>query len=151
MNMQPNSSTSNAQEPDENNPAFLAAVKFAKQALYESSAAKDVAKSLRASPDKVKGLSDTAYAIAGIVDERTNGAVPDELLVLLSITIMQEVADIGEAAGIDYSGADLGEAFKQMLLNYMGEQGYDVSSLQGAMNEVNKDVFNKINTEDAAA
>jgi hypothetical protein len=40
-------------EPDENNPAFVAATKLAMEALYQKGAAQDVAKQIRATQDPV--------------------------------------------------------------------------------------------------
>lgn len=126
---------------NEDDPAFQSALQLAMQALYQNEAARDVAQGLRSAQDPVQGLADTAYEIVSVVDERTEGAVPDELIVLLSITILQEVAEIGEAAGIDTSPTVLAEAFKQMLLRFLGEQGLDTTQLQQAMDEVDPSVF----------
>lgn len=127
---------------DENNPAFQTALQYAMQALYENEAARDVAESLKAQPDDpALALADTAYEMVSIVDERTNGEVPDELIVLLAIRILQEVAEIGEAAGVDVSPTNLADAFKEMLLRFLGEQGFDTAELEQAMNEVDPSVF----------
>lgn len=126
---------------NENDPAFQSALQLAMQALYQNEAARDVAQGLRSAQDPVQGLADTAYEIVTVVDERTEGAVPDELLILLSITILQEVAEIGEAAGVDTSPTVLAEAFKQMLLRFLGEQGMDTTQLQQAMDQVDPAVF----------
>jgi hypothetical protein len=126
---------------NEDDPAFQAALQLAMQALYENGAARDVAQSLRSAQDPVQGLADTAYEMVSVVDERTEGQVPDELLILLSITILQEVAEIGEAAGVDTSPTTLAEAFKQMLLRFLGEQGMDTTQLQQAMDQVDPAVF----------
>jgi hypothetical protein len=127
--------------PDENDPAFQSALQLAMQALYENGAARDVAQSLSSAPDPVSGLANTAYEMVTVVDERTDGEVPDELIILLAITILQEVAEIGEAAGIDASPANVAEAFKQMLLRFLGEQGMDTSQLEQAMADVDPAVF----------
>jgi hypothetical protein len=129
--------------PDENDPAFQSALQLAMQALYENGAARDVAQSLSSAPDPVSGLANTAYEMVTVVDERTEGAVPDELLILLSITILQEVAEIGEAAGIDTSPTNVAEAFKQMLLRFLGEQGMDTTQLEQAMAEVDPSMFDQ--------
>jgi hypothetical protein len=128
-------------ELDENNPAFQAAIELAMKALYEKNAAADVAQALKSAPSPVEGLANTAYEIASIADEQTDGQVPDELIVLLGLTVLQEVADIGEAAGVDVSAANLAEAFKQMLLRFLGEQGLDTTQLQQAMDQVDPAVF----------
>jgi len=131
------------EELNQEDPAFQAALQLAMEALYEGEAARDVAQGLLAAPDPVVGLADTAYEIVTVVDERTEGQVPDELLVLLSVSILQEVADIGEAAGLDVSPQVVAEAFKQMLLRFLGEQGMDTTQLEQAMAEVDPSVFDQ--------
>jgi len=129
---------------DENDPAFQSAIAVVQEALYANNAADAVAESLRANQDPVKALADTAYRMTQIADERTEGNVPDELLVLLGITVMQEVAEIGEASGVQYTGADLAEAFKTMLMQFLTEQGYDATELQSALAQVDTGAFNSM-------
>ena len=123
-------------EPDENNPAFQQALTLAYEALYKGDAAKDVAKGLKAAPDLAEGLADTAYNITSIVDERTNGEVPDELLVPLAMQILEEVGEIADAAGLDPQPEEVAQAFKTMILRYLQEQGVDTTQLQQAMDQV---------------
>lgn len=135
--------TSGGPDPD-TDPNYTGALKFAMQALYQNNAADGVAKSLRTARDSVEGLANTAYDITSIVDERTEGAVPDELFALLATKILQEVADIGEAAGIKYKASDIALALKQMILRYLGEQGMDTTQLQQAMDQVDPEEFNRM-------
>ena len=127
--------------PDENNPAFVAATKLAMQALYEKGAAQDVAKQMRATDDHVKALSDIAYEMTSVIDEKTQGQVPDELIMMLAIKVLTEVGDIAEAAGIPVSAQDIAGAFKDMLLRFLGENGMDTSQLQQAMDQIDPKVF----------
>lgn len=135
--------TSGGPDPD-SDPNYTGALKFAMQALYQNGAAEGVAESLRTSRDPVEGLSNTAYEITSIVEERTQGAVPDELFALLATKILQEVADIGEAAGMNYKPSDIALALKQMILRYLGEQGMDTTQLQQAMDQVDPEEFNRM-------
>lgn len=123
-------------EVDENNPAFVTAVDFAMKALYENEAAKDVARQLRAASDPAEGIADVAYNITATVDERTEGEVPDELLGLLGMTILQEVAEIADAAGVDTSDETVSNAFKIMILRYLRENGVETNQLQQAMDSI---------------
>lgn len=130
-------------DPD-TDPGYTTALRFAMQALYENGAADGVAQSLRTASDPVEGLANTAYEIVSIVDERTEGAVPDELFALLGTKILEEVADIGEAAGVKYKGSDIALALKTMILRYLGEQGMDTTQLQQAMDQVDPEEFNRM-------
>ena len=122
-----------APEADESNPAYQAAMKIAMQALYGAGGAKDVAKAIQSASDPAEGLADTAYEMVSIADEKTQGQVPDELLVSLATEILGEVADIAQAAGIEVKGAMIATAMRSMLLRYVTEQGMDASQLQQAM------------------
>ena len=126
---------------DENNPAFVQALKFAMSVLYEQDAADDVAKQLKAGQDKVETLSNIAYDLTTTVDEKTEGQVPDELIALLSMAILKEVIDIAEALKMGITPKDAADAFKQMLLRYLGENGVDTSQLQQSMDKIDPKVF----------
>ena len=130
-------------DPDENNPAFQAAIAYAMEVLYDKGAAKDIAKQLKAAPSPVDGASDIAYEVVSVVDERTDGAVPDELIILLGMKILEEVVEIADAAGLEMAPVDVADAFKKMLLRYLGEQGMDTTQLEQAMNSVDPAVFDQ--------
>jgi hypothetical protein len=131
------------QSVDENNPAFLRALKFAMRVLYEQKAAGDVAQQLRVATDKTEALGNIAYEIVSTVDERTEGTVPRELLGLLAMAILKEVIDIGQAAKMDITPQNAAGAFKNMLLRYLGENGVDTSQLQQGMDKIDPAVFSQ--------
>ena len=126
---------------NEDNPQFVQAMKYALQVLYEKGAAKDVAEQVRAGKDKVESMANIAYEITSTVDERTEGKVPRELIGLLAMAILKEVTDIASAAKVDMSPVDAANAFKMMLLRYLGENGVNTSQLQQAMDQVDPSVF----------
>ena len=130
-----------AEGMDENNPAFVQALKFSMSVLYEQDAADDVAKQLQSGKDKVDTLANIAYDITSTVDEKTEGQVPRELIALLAMAILKEVIDIAEAMKMGITPADAAGAFKQMLLRYLGENGVDTTQLQQSMDQVDPKVF----------
>jgi hypothetical protein len=111
-------------------PAYQAALNAAHQVLYKNGAAEDIAMSLKTAPDLTEALANTAYDIVTALDDKTEGAVPDELIASLALEILTEVADIGDAAGVGVTSAIVGEAVKQMMLRYVTENGGDSSALQ---------------------
>lgn len=129
--------------PGEDNPIYQQAVTFAYEALYQNDAAKDVAKSLQASPSLADGMADVAYNITSIIDEKTDGEVPDELLVPLGMQVLEEVGEIAEAAGLSPQPEDIAAAFKTMILRFLGEQGVDTTQLQQAMDQIDPAEFRK--------
>jgi hypothetical protein len=139
--MPPGQAGQGGEEVDERNPEFISAMKFALKVLYQSGAAEDIAKQLRASKDKQEGLANVAYEITTVVDERTDGKVPRELIGLLAMAILNEIVDIAEAAKMDIQPQDAAGAFKDMLLRYLGENGVDTSQLQQGMDQIDPSVF----------
>ena len=65
--------------------------------------------------------------------------------------ILQEVADIAEAAGIQLKGSEIATAMKQMILRYVGEQGMDTTQLSAAMDDVDPAEFDRMAEEDGEA
>lgn len=116
--------------------AYEEAMGMARKALYEAEAARDVAKAMKSAPSPEQGLADTAYEMVTIVDEATQGRVPDEELVPLAAEILGEVADIAQAAGIQVKGSVIAKAMQLMLVRYVTEQGMDPSQLQAAMAQI---------------
>lgn len=145
--MPPGQEAQGGEEVDERNPEFIAAMKFALKVLYQSGAAEDIAKQLRAAKNKQEGLANVAYEITSVVDERTDGKVPRELIGLLAMAILNEIVDIAQAAKMDIQPQDAAGAFKDMLLRYLGENGVDTSQLQQGMDQIDPAVF----TQAAAA
>lgn len=137
-------------EADESHPAFQAAVEFAKTALYQEGAADQVHEVLVKSPDPVEELANIAYEMTSIADEKTEGGVPDELLVLLAGTMLEEVAGIAEASGIQLQPSDIAGALKNMILRWVGEQGHDTRQLQEAMDRVSPEEINRLAAEEGA-
>ena len=137
--------------PDaDQDPAFRAALQFAMQALYEGGAAEGVARALEANPS-AQALSETAYKMVEVVDERTDANVPEELLAVLAMQILKEVVDIAEAAGIAFKPSEIALAFRDMILRYVEESGYDSTQLRAAMEEVDPAQFDAMAAEEGAA
>lgn len=150
----PMDSEAGAGDEDEINlddPKLNEAVEYLQDVLYDKAAAKDISQQLKSAPNIVDALSNIAYDITGILDEKTNGEVPDELLAPLAMIVMQEIIEIAEATGIDPAPEDVASAFKQMILRYLQEQGADTSQLDQAMSQVDPTVFRQAaeeNTEE---
>lgn len=130
--------------PGEDDPVFQQAMTYAYQALYENDAAKDVARQLRAADNLADGMANVAYEITSVIDERTDGQVPDELLVPLAMNVLEEVGEIAQAAKLDPQPEDVALAFKTMILRYLGEQGIDTAQLQQAMDKVDPSEFRRL-------
>lgn len=135
-------------EPDpDTDPGYNQAVQFAMQAMYGQKAAKQIAQSLKTASDKVDAMANTAYEIVSITDEKTESAIPDELIAAFATFVLEEVAEIAEAAGLDVQPSDVALALRQMILRFLGEQGVDTTQLQQAMDQVDPEEFNRMAQE----
>lgn len=146
-----------AEEANEENinvdePNYKAAVEYLNEVLYSQAAAKDISKQLNSAQDLSDAMANVSYDITGILDEKTNGNVPDELLVPLAMKVLEEVVEIADATGLDPQPEDVATAFKKMILRYLQEQGLDTAQLDQAMKQVDPAVFRQAaeeNTEEA--
>lgn len=130
--------------PDESDPTFQAGLEFMMEALYGAGAAKNISKQLKAAPTIVQGMADVAYDITAIVDEKTGGNIPDELLVPMAMKALEEVVEIADASNLNPQPEDVALAFKTMILRYMQEQGVDTTQLDQAMSQVDPSAFRKL-------
>jgi len=137
-------------EADENDPAFQAAIQFLKKALYETGAADQINQAIKRAKEPVDAIANYAYELVAVADEKTQGAVPDELLVLLASTALEEVCDIAEASGIKLQPADVASALKMIILRFVGEQGHDTRALHEAMNQISPEQINQMAMEGEA-
>ncbi len=128
-----------------NSEAYDAAIQYAMTALYKQGGAKQLAAALRSAGDNpAQAMADAAYQMMQIIDEKTGGDIPDEELVPLATEVLTEVAEVGEAAGLQIDGATIAEAMKAMLVRFVREQGGDTAQLEQAMNQIDPATFNQI-------
>lgn len=127
----------------EQNPAYAAGIKMAMEALYRKGAAQEIAQGLKTADDPVAALADAAYEIVSLIDERTDGQVPDELIVSLATQILGEVAEIGQAAGLKIDGQAIAGAMQKMLLRYLTENHIDSGQLQSQLAQIDPAVLGR--------
>jgi ketopantoate reductase len=135
---------------DSNDGALESAVNFAMQALYGNGAAQQVAKAIQTAKDKVEAIANTAYEMVAVVDEKTDGQVPNEDLVALAAQVLGEVVEIAQAAGVKIGPMDIAAAMKDMLLRYITEAGLDPTQLRAAMDKINPAQLNTVLTKAGA-
>jgi hypothetical protein len=128
--------TEQAEQLDESNPAYQRATDMVKKALYEDGAAEDLARALTTAEDPIEEIANAAYEIVSMIDEKTGGELPDELLVSFAVDVMTEVAEVAQAAGIQIGGAQAAQAMKTMVQRYAAESGADTSQIEAALGQV---------------
>lgn len=135
------------EENDENHPVFKAAMTQVMTALYKNGAADKINEVMVSAQNPLDQVSTIAYELTAVADEKTGGELPEDLVVLLGSNVLAEVLDIAEGSGIDYQPADVAQAFKTMLLRYLGENGYDTTELDQAMSQVSPEQINQLAAE----
>lgn len=107
--------------------------------LYENEAAMDVARSLRAAEAVPTQLATLAYDMTAVVDEKTQGALDEDLIVAAGLSVLGEIVEVAEAAGVKIGGRDIALATRIMLQRLAEEAGADPAELTAAFNTVNPD------------
>lgn len=147
MGEMPLAEEANEEDINLDEPNYKAAIDYMNEVLYSQAAAKDISKQLNSAQDLADAMANVSYDITSILDEKTDGNVPDELLVPLAMKVLEEVVEIAEATGLDPQPEDVAAAFKKMILRYLQEQGLDTTQLDEAMNQVDPSVFRQVAEE----
>jgi len=134
-------------EADESDPSYQAAMQFVADALYRNDAAQSIATQIEKASDKVKAVADISYDIANVAIEKLEGQLPEELYILFASTVLEEISEISEAAGVELTPGDIAGAMKQMILRFLGEMGENTSELQVAMDQFTPEMFDKMAQE----
>ena len=123
-------------DPDPNNPAYLKAKELAMSKLYEEGAGKEIAAALQKAPSLLQGLVEQSLVLFSSVDEATNGSVPDNLLLLLGLDMLNEVAEIANSAGLPVDSKTIAEAVQKFILAVVQDLGGDTSQVEQAMSQI---------------
>jgi nucleotide-binding universal stress UspA family protein len=116
--------------------ALASAMAIVHDTLYSKGAAQDLARALRGADDPADALANAAYEIVSMVDQREDGAVPDEELADFAMQTLTEVCEVAEAAGIPVSGTVVAGAMQTMIRRYLNDNGMDGSQIEAAMSQV---------------
>lgn len=133
----------NQQAPTEQgeSPQYVQAVEFAYQMIYSEEGSNDIANALSKTGNKAESLSDMAYELTQVAAERAG--LSEEDLVLLAMTVLAEMGEVGEAAGVSMGAPDIAQAFKLMVLRMFGELGFNTTELEQAMNAYTPEMINE--------
>ena len=115
-------------------PEYLAAKELALSKLYEEGAAEGIIKAMQSYPDPVAAIVEQAGTLLRLVDDAS--PVPDEMLLVLGLDLLQEVVDIGKSAGMQITGQVVAEAVRGFLAAVVEELGGDPSGVAQAMGAI---------------
>lgn len=123
-------------DPNPKDPAYLKAKELAMSKLYEEGAAQQIGKALSKAPSLLQGLVEQSLVLFSSVDEATNGSVPDNLLLLLGLDMLSEVAEIADAAGLPVDSATVAAAVQKFILAVVQDMGGDTTEVEQAMSQI---------------
>lgn len=123
-------------EDPERDPAYRKALEMMLSKLFEEGAAEGLGKALAAAPDKVQGIVDQTISLLDVMEQATQGSVPDELVMPFVLEATQQVVEIGQAAGTKITNAEIAAAIREILAQVMENLGADTSQLREEMGQV---------------
>ena len=125
----------------EESPQFTQAVELAYQMVYSEEGSMELANAMRNAVNVPEIMSDMAYEVTQVAAEQAN--LPEEDLVMLAMTVLSEMGDVAEAAGVQVQASDVAQSFKLMVLRMFGELGFNTTELQQAMDAYTPDMINE--------
>lgn len=114
-------------------PEYLQARELMLSKLYEEGAAEGIARSLASAPSIVQGIVDQSMALVDVMEEATQGSVPDEEAMAFVIDIVQEVIEIAKASGTNVRNADIAAAVGEVLAQVVENLGGDSRAIRAEM------------------
>lgn len=119
---------------------FMAAIK---RALYDTDYASDLIQAIRSRDEVSSVISDSAYELIGIIDEKSGAILPDELMFTVAMDVLGEMFEIVEAAGAKVSGSDMAQALRSMTQRFFKEQGGTPEEIENLLGGIDMDAFAK--------
>lgn len=123
-------------EDPEQNPAYKQALEMMLSKLYEEGAAEALGQALTKAPDKVQGVIDQTISLLDVMEQVTQGSVPDELVMPFVLEATQQVMEIAQMAGVQLSNAEIATAIREILAQVMENLGADTTQLREEMGKV---------------
>lgn len=105
-------------------------------ALYSGETAQKMAEAIAGADDKPKAISDFAYNLTAMVDEKSQGMLDDELIAPAAADVLGQVLEVAEAAGVQVGEVEMSKAVQLLLARYFEEIGAtpeEVAQFMGAV------------------
>lgn len=127
-----------AQEPGEGgdpegNPAYVKAKELMLSKLYEEGAAEGLAQAILSAPDPVQGVVDQTMALLDVMEQATQGSVPDELVMAFVVDAISEVVEIAEQAGAPIGEEQVVVVVREVLAQVVDTLGGDSTAIREEM------------------
>ena len=121
---------------EEKDPAYLQAMELMLSKLYEEGAAQGIAQALQSAPDPVQGIVEQTMNMVEVLEDATQGSVPDELVMLVVMNIIEEIVGIAQASGMQVGGREIAEVVREVLAQVVENLGGDSSAIREEMGAI---------------
>ena len=115
------------------NPAYKKAKELVLSKLYEEGLSEGVLKAVQSASDLPTGLAEQAQVVLSVVDDMTEGSVPDELYMMFGIEMLGEVAEIAKAGGLPVDSTVIAAASQKFIVEVIDGIGGDTTQVKAAM------------------
>lgn len=123
-------------EDPESDEGYRSALELMLSKLYEEGVAEKLGQALSSAPDKVQGVVEQTVNLLDVMEQLTQGSVPDELVMAFVLEATQQVVEIAQAAGVQLSNADIAAAVREVMAQVMENLGADTTQLREEMGKV---------------
>lgn len=100
-----------------------------KKVLYETKASDSIARQIAKSTNVPQTLADISYEMVSMVDQKSQGMLPDTMLAAAAFDTLGLITEIGKAIQKQIKGSDVATAAKLMMGRYLKESGADDDEL----------------------
>jgi len=138
------------QEFDDESPEYMRAKELMLSKLYEEGAAQGLAEALKTASSPVQGIVQQAMNLVDVMEQVTQGSVPDEEVMSFVMEILQEVIEIAQASGISVRNADIAAAVSEVLAQVVENLGGDASAIREEMGSIDpEEIGAQLDAEEA--
>lgn len=117
----------------ESNPAYLKAKELMLSKLYEEGVADGLGQAILAAPDPLQGVIDQVMALLDVMEQATQGSVPDELVMPFVVDTISEVVEIAEKVGVQLAEDQIAVVVREVLAQVVETLGGDSTAIREEM------------------
>lgn len=117
-------------------PAYQQAKELLLTKLYEEGAAEQIAQAMAAAPDPVQGVVEQIMALLDVMEQATQGSVPDELVMSFVLEVTQEMVDIAQGAKLPIGNKEVAVITREVMAGVVDSLGADSTAIREEMGSI---------------
>lgn len=134
--------------PIEQDQAYQEGTKFVNDELYGGQTGDDIARAIEGNKNPEDILAFLTLQLVVKADEVTGGNMAEENYIPFAADVLEEVAEVAEAAGVEVDEVMIGNIFKKMIINWLKDNGVDTTQIEQSMSQISdedyKQVYNQL-------